>query len=113
MNQIQRNRRAIIKRRLAKQKWKANPYAPFLTLLYQFFIFSALSIVLWMAYEAFVTARVGINEHKQKTLEYRKAVGLDKPIPIKTQRVDESDTKALSNEKKSDQSKKEKIDDQG
>ena len=65
----------VIHKRVVVNK-KSNPYAPMLKLIYRSSLGLGILVVVWMAYQIFDTAFVGIKEHNQQQQEYRKAIGV-------------------------------------
>lgn len=68
------------KKRVVVKK-SSSPYAPMLKLVYRSLIGFGILIVVWMGYEIFNTARVGMKQYDRQQQEYNEAMGIKKPAP--------------------------------
>lgn len=84
------NAKVIHKRVVVKKK--SSPYAPMLKLIYRSSLGLGILVVVWMAYQIFDTARVGIKEHDQHQQEYREAMGIkEKPKAAEQDKDEEAE----------------------
>lgn len=60
-------------------KKSSSPYAPMLKLVYRALIGFGILVVIWMGYEIFNTARVGMKQYDQQQSDYNNAMGVKKP----------------------------------
>ena len=93
----------VVHKRVVVKK-STSPYAPMLKLIYRTCIGITILVVVWMAYEAFNTARVGIQHHNQQQSDYRKAMGIkEKPKAEKPEQSEEETDPQTMDEDKQDE----------
>lgn len=68
---------AKVQKRVVVKK-SSSPYAPMLKLVYRSLIGFGILVVVWMAYEIFNTARVGMKQYDRQQQEYNEAMGVKK-----------------------------------
>lgn len=69
-----KEKQKVVHKRVVVKK-HSSPYAPMMKLIYRTCIGLAIIVVVWMAYEMFNTARVGMKAYSQQEQDYQRAIG--------------------------------------